>query len=86
MLNYGFTCIKWSGSFWLLGDGNGRISGTPACHMPSNEGTEIGHIFRRLREYDAMVPRPTETSVAYNWLERYERERTHLGIDTPPRK
>ena len=53
--------------------------------MPSNEGTEIRNKFRRLRDYDAMVPRPTEASVACDRLERYERERTRLGIDTPPR-
>ena len=34
--------------------------------MLLNEGTEIGDRFRRLRDYDVMVPRPTEASVAYN--------------------
>ena len=37
---------------------------------PSNEGIEIWDRFRRLCEYDAMLPQPTEASVTYDWLER----------------
>ena len=67
MQNYGFTCVKWSVIFWFLGAGIGNISGTLAGSQ-SNEKTEIGDRFTRLRDYGAMVTTTTRLSVIYRIL------------------
>ena len=45
---------------------------------------ELRDVLNRLTKYESEGLSVTGLSVAQAWLDRYEQERTSLGLDTPP--